>query len=420
MQKQRAVAERLIRPAGKSVYEQVVFAAMGSHGVGTGATIPNAILIDECMRLLTPFGSMPKPDSAEAIEQIKIAVKKYRSTLPPSAEGEMRLSLAQTYHQVAQVKGFKCWDAMVAVAVRQERGVSPDVSDQPSHDGDDFQEEKVFCCPECDSFEVEEIGYEDDFCSMRCKDCGYQGDPGEDFPSKLRFKPLSPIARKLFSFIKSRPEKPIHVSLADLAPVLNLGNQAMPHTEIRRLIRAATKELVDREILHIKSRVESHAISFYPFDRQGKAFSLPVFPQTDGTLVVGNSGDGKCLLPKVILKSTAEMVIAMSLEAKEEDRKNTAEYDLSKGRAADRMSFHNVEDLFAIYNMPTPKREALGAFLDTLTDEMLKDLVALAYSGRGDADYERMREHVRNWNHDGSVMKLIEIAQFLQKGLEQL
>lgn len=40
-----------------------------------------------------------------------------------------------------------------------------------------------FFCPQCSSFDVEEIGYEDDFGSMACKICGYQGDPGEDFPS---------------------------------------------------------------------------------------------------------------------------------------------------------------------------------------------------------------------------------------------
>lgn len=45
-------------------------------------------------------------------------------------------------------------------------------------------EEKEFCCPECDSFDVREISYVDDFGSMECKCCGYRGDPGEDFPSR--------------------------------------------------------------------------------------------------------------------------------------------------------------------------------------------------------------------------------------------
>lgn len=50
-------------------------------------------------------------------------------------------------------------------------------------DGSTSPEDGDFHCPECGSFKVEEIGYEDDFGSMECKACGYQGDPGEDFPA---------------------------------------------------------------------------------------------------------------------------------------------------------------------------------------------------------------------------------------------
>lgn len=40
-------------------------------------------------------------------------------------------------------------------------------------------------CPECNSFNVEEISYENDFGSMHCIQCDYQGGPGEDFPAKI-------------------------------------------------------------------------------------------------------------------------------------------------------------------------------------------------------------------------------------------
>ncbi len=42
------------------------------------------------------------------------------------------------------------------------------------------------CCPECESLDVKEITYLNDFGSMACRDCGYAGDPGEDFPTILR------------------------------------------------------------------------------------------------------------------------------------------------------------------------------------------------------------------------------------------
>ncbi len=44
-------------------------------------------------------------------------------------------------------------------------------------------EDGDFYCPECGSFDVEEIAYEDDFGSMECRQCKYQGGPGEDFPA---------------------------------------------------------------------------------------------------------------------------------------------------------------------------------------------------------------------------------------------
>lgn len=45
----------------------------------------------------------------------------------------------------------------------------------------DFEEE--FVCPECKGYSVSEIVYEDDFGSMKCHDCDYAGEPGEDFPT---------------------------------------------------------------------------------------------------------------------------------------------------------------------------------------------------------------------------------------------
>lgn len=264
LQQQRPpAAERLIRPAGKSVYEKEALAAMSSHGGASGFTTTNSrpaplLIIDESEHLRLDDGvscnnspngfifdgdtttfvtnkvigpgpngtedvvtgltiihdlpnfiaSLPMPDSMKAVEQIKAAVKKYRSSLPTTAEGEKRLSLAQTYHHVAQAKGFKCWDALVAVAARQDEARLPSGAGQMGSvvisDDEEFQDNEEFCCPECDSFDVSGIEYEDDFGSMRCNECEYQGSPGEHFPSKSRFKPLSPIARKLYSFIKNK------------------------------------------------------------------------------------------------------------------------------------------------------------------------------------------------------------------------
>ena len=122
------------------------------------------------------------------------------------------------------------------------------------------------------------------------------------------------------------------------------------------------------------------------------------------------------------MRKIAENTISMALEVTEEHNKQTAEYNLSKGRAADHM-FYDAEDLFAMYKTPTPKRDALRFYLDSLGDEILRDLVALMYSGRGDDDYAVMRDHVKEWDHNGCVMKLVEkapLATYLQKGLERI
>jgi len=49
-----------------------------------------------------------------------------------------------------------------------------------------FDDEYV--CPECKSYNAQEISYEDDFGSMRCGDCGYAGEPGEDFPTSRKIR----------------------------------------------------------------------------------------------------------------------------------------------------------------------------------------------------------------------------------------
>lgn len=65
------------------------------------------------------IAGLPKPDSPAAIEGIKAAVKKYRLTLPVTAQVGRRPSLMQTYAQVAKGLGFKTWEALVAVPAQQ-------------------------------------------------------------------------------------------------------------------------------------------------------------------------------------------------------------------------------------------------------------------------------------------------------------
>ncbi len=76
----------------------------GASQVETSAILPATIIV-----------SLPKPDSQAAVEQIKTVVKEYRLQLPQ----ENRLSIGQTYNQVAKAMGFNCWDALVAVAGKQ-------------------------------------------------------------------------------------------------------------------------------------------------------------------------------------------------------------------------------------------------------------------------------------------------------------
>lgn len=42
-------------------------------------------------------------------------------------------------------------------------------------------DEMVEVCPECGSWDTEEIHYADDFGSRKCSNCGFRGGPGEDF-----------------------------------------------------------------------------------------------------------------------------------------------------------------------------------------------------------------------------------------------
>lgn len=355
--------------------------------------------------LLSPdfIGSLPKPDSLEAVKHIKAAVKKYRSSLPAAAEGEKRLlSLGQIYHQIAQAKGFKCWDALVAVATRQDEprllppgGGTAHTGSAVISDDAEFQEDEEFCCPECDSFDVGKIEDDDDLGSMRCKECGYQGSPGEDFPSKPRFKPLSPIARKLYSFIKNKSMDPVHISLGELAPALYLDTQTMPDTIIRNHIRTATKELVERKFLHIKSRVESHVISFYLY---------------------------RPLLNFGLISSVLETVISLAEAADQEDRQVVIDRNISKGLPTEDNNINTFLNLRDVYVQKRPKRDQLEAYITDLSDHQIKDLVALMYSGRDRSSYNELREHVGTWSHKQCIVALQKrgLPEFLKTGLELL
>jgi protein gp37 len=61
-----------------------------------------------------------------------------------------------------------------------------------------------WCCPECNSFNVHEIGYENDFGSFECENCKYVGGPGEDFPYK------SKIHAVLLGGESGKNARPIH------------------------------------------------------------------------------------------------------------------------------------------------------------------------------------------------------------------
>lgn len=61
--------------------------------------------------------SLPQPDTPEAIEQIKKAVKEFRAAWQPMGK---KPSLAQTYQLVAKGLGFKTWEAVVAMADRKK------------------------------------------------------------------------------------------------------------------------------------------------------------------------------------------------------------------------------------------------------------------------------------------------------------
>ncbi len=148
----------------------------------------------------------------------------------------------------------------------------------------------------------------------------------------------------------------------------------------------------------------------------------------NGVKVIDVAGRQEGSVPSVVdrpsLKETAEKIISMSLKTKAENREQKREYNISKGRAADN-TFFGAEDLFAMYESetPTPMRDALLAFLNSLDEENLESLVALMYAGRGDDDYNDMKEYARGWGRERCVMTLIgkaPLAKYLQKGLANL
>jgi len=70
--------------------------------------------------------------------------------------------------------------------LERERDEAREQAERAERDLAQFDEE--FVCPECKSYDVVDIAYEDDFGSMRCLDCDYAGEPGEDFPTSRRVR----------------------------------------------------------------------------------------------------------------------------------------------------------------------------------------------------------------------------------------
>lgn len=82
--------------------------------------------------------------------------------------------------------------------------------------------------------------------------------------------------------------------------------------------------------------------------------------------------------------------------------------------------FFDVDDMWEIYKQDKPHRDALRSYLDSLDVEVLRDLVAVMYVGRGDTkDIDFMRSHVAKWDKPGCVMKLMEkspLPRYLRNG----
>lgn len=93
-----------------------------------------------------------------------------------SVEDVMREEIAELRDDAERISGLREIDAREFAEARAE--VERLRAELTMFDSE-------FCCPECESFDTKEVSHPNDFGSRHCNDCGYTGEPGEDFPTVL-------------------------------------------------------------------------------------------------------------------------------------------------------------------------------------------------------------------------------------------
>lgn len=181
---------------------------------------------------------------------------------------------------------------------------------------------------------------------------------------------------------------PIHVSLGELASALYLDTQTMPDTIIRNHIRSATKELVDRKVLHNRSQIESHVISFY----------RPYTFKVDSSVL--------------------DTVMSLANAAVHEDRQTVIDRNISKGLPAD----NTLSNLRDVYAQKRPMRDQFDSYIAGLKDDQVRDLVALMYSGRDGESFNDMRNYVDAWGREQCIFPLQKpsMPEYMKAGIERL
>jgi len=101
----------------------------------------------------------------------------------------------------------------------------------------------------------------------------------------------------------------------------------------------------------------------------------------------------------------------------------SAEREQQEKQCAEPTSFATKTVSSAGLNIGSQKAK-LRDYLDTLSDDELRDLVAIMYMGRGDSDsFQEMRDHVKEWDRKGCIIKLLEkspLSEYIRKGISKL
>lgn len=116
-----------------------------------------------------------------------------------------------------------------------------------------------------------------------------------------------------------------------------------------------------------------------------------------------------------------EAVMMLAEAANHEDREIMARLAASKGETGP-VQIVRGDDLRVIMKEERPAEVQLRGYLKSLTDDDLRHLTALMYTGRGDGSYLELKAYTENWPRENCLGSLRKgtLAKNLKKGLQSI